>query len=244
MQGRRGLVPAFIIAAALVCGIAQDAQAQSLGRLGRAVRAGVGAVTQEQDAKGGADAPVRGGARFTADQLDAFGAGLAVEAERRSAIAAELAALTVRSDYEQCKLQYSMSTDGARWLDAYSQAVMAYSADPQDARRQEAMQQAQRAFELALRGACGPSADEAEKLRRERQAEPARAGAERAGVDAAGYARLKELVLPFCAADGHEAGREARIPSGAGRHFTYSAEDTAVLAPRCARLLPLLQATL
>lgn len=219
------------------------AEAQSLGRIGRAVKDRIGA--QAPASQPATPSAGNRGAGFTEEQLDGLAAGLVVEGERRRALAAELAALEPRPDFEQCRLQFGMSAAGTQAFAAYSAAVSEYYADPQNTKKQQAMEAAQAEFEEVFRKACGPSPDDAPRLREQRQAEPERAGAQRAGVSAVQYARLKELVLPFCvAADGFDAGQEARIPSGAGASFSYSADDTALLKPRCARLLPLVQATL
>lgn len=252
------IVRAAALAALLMVGATAAVEAQSLGRLGRAVKDRIGGAAQDAQAPGtqsqgaaGAQAmtPAAGaatrGAGLTADKLERLAAGLTVEAGRRREVAAELRALEPRADYEECTFEYGISTDGQRAAKVYADAVSAYYADAQNASSHERLQEAQRTFESSVRKACGPSPDEAQRFRQEHQAEPERAGAERSGMDAWEYARLKEIVLPFCAAaDRLDAGHAASIPSGAGRNFSYSAEDTALLKPRCEELLPLIQATL
>jgi hypothetical protein len=246
----RTISPAVVVsgvAVFLTLTTAAPSEAQ-LGRLGRAVKERIASPADSGSGKVSAApaAASRGAARsagFTVGQLDSFARGLAAEVEKRSAVAAEIEALQPRPDYEQCNMSFVMSPAGERALEAYNEAVTSYSADPQNPRNLELLEAAQQKYAAALRKACGPSPDEAPRMIRELQAEPARVGAEQAGLEARAYAVLKELVLPFCVlADELEAGREAAIPSGTGKSYSYSADDTALLKPRCAELLPLLQA--
>jgi hypothetical protein len=222
---------------------AADVNAQGLGRLQRAVKDRVNEASAPSSPAPAAGSSTRGTANFTAAQIDALADGLVVEAERRSSLAAELAALEPRPDYDNCRVQYAMSEAGVRAYEAYAEVLMKYSADPQSRERQEEFKAATGQYERAVKGACGPSPEDAPRLRSERQGEPESAAAERAGMSRVAYARLKELVLPFCAA-GLDGGRAASIPSGHGKSYSYSAEDAALLAPRCGRLLPLLNATM
>ena len=242
------VVVAAGMAVFLTLSTAAPGEAQ-LGRLGRAVKDRIASPADGASAgtPGAAQAPTSAGrtrgAGFTAGQLDGFAQGLSAEVERRGTLAGEIEALQPRPDYDQCSMGFVTSPAGQAALEAYNEAVMAYSADPQNPKNLELLESAQQTYANSVRKACGPSPDEAPRMIKERQSEPARLGAERAGLDVLGYARLKELVLPFCVmADEFEAGREAAIPSGAGKSFSYSAEDTALLKPRCAELLPLLQA--
>jgi hypothetical protein len=252
----RRTIQAAAFAAVLTTVMAGAAQAQSLGKLGRAAKEKLTQATSSQPssgstgssaAQGSSAAPTgaRGTAGFTADQLDRLAQGLSAEIEARRALAAELKTLEARPDYEQCKLNFAMSETGLAASEKFLEVITAHAADSQNPKSQAAMQEAQDKYEAAARKACGPAPDDAERARREKQGEPARRGAEQAGVDAHRYALLKELALPFCAvATGFDAGAEAKIPSGAGKSYSYSAEDTALLKPRCGTLLPLLQATL
>jgi hypothetical protein len=245
-------VQAMTIAAMLTVSTTAGAHGQLLGTLGRAAKEGLTQEAQQPAASGSVtssstlqQAAARGVAGFTAEQLDRFAAGLATEIELRRALVTELEAMQPRQNHEQCKFQFAMSAAGQRAFAAYNSAVMAYYADPRNARLEAAMKDEHQKFEEATRAACGPAPEDAEAARREKQGEPARKGAEKAGVDARRYALLKELTFPFCsAANRFEAGAAATIPSGAGKSYSYSAGDTALLKPRCGTLLPMLQATL
>lgn len=115
-----------------------------------------------------------------------------------------------------------------------------------DARKIQALQDSLVSMQNEGGAVCGaePDLDAVERRREEERARHVAALAA-AGLTDVQYGVLVERIVPFCTLHARSGSGQAQIPgSGKNIYYVYGPGEIEALAPRCATLLPALQAKL
>ncbi|NJD10509.1 MAG: hypothetical protein FIB01_08775 [Gemmatimonadetes bacterium] len=199
--------------------------------------------------KPGSPAPARPGPAFsdyvlelTPELLDRLDKGLAAEQALQREIDAMIGRQLPREQYDKCYRTAIASPEGQKIFQGYSVAT---NGDISQEQLRKASMELSEKFEQLSKPKCGLDPNKAQEVRREHADELNNAAPQGAGLTPLQFSVVKERILPLCAAMDAltRVAGEARVATAqAAIYWVYSEAEVAALQPRCARLVPALNA--